>query len=102
MLRSLIGNRGAVVRDCKAALVSLIAEYERSANLRLNHAGISAGEIVRHLLDERRLTISSLAKKLEISQSSVSDMLNGRRDWSKTAIVRVSNFFGLQPTLFLR
>ena len=102
MLRSLVGQRGSAIRDYKTVLGSLIAEYERSANMRLNTSNVTAAEIVLHLLDERNMSVNTLAKELEISQSSLSDMLNGRRDWSKTAIIRISSFFGLQSGLFLR
>jgi antitoxin component HigA of HigAB toxin-antitoxin module len=102
MLRSLAGKRGSAVRDYKTVLASLIADYERSANLRLDTSGVTAADIVMHLLAEREMSINALAKLLGISQSSLSDMLNGRRDWSKLAIIRISNHFGLQPGLFLR
>jgi len=102
MLRSLVGKRGSAAQDYKAVLVSLIADYERSANLRLNTSKVTAREIVLHLLAERDMSVNGLSKELEISQSSLSDMLNGRRDWSKSAIIRISNYFGLQPAIFLR
>jgi antitoxin component HigA of HigAB toxin-antitoxin module len=102
MLRSIPGKRGPAARDYKAVLASLIADYERSANLRLDTSKVTPAEIVQHLREERGMSVSALAKALSISQSSLSDMLNGRRDWSKQAIIRVSNYFGLQPALFLR
>jgi len=101
MLRSLAGKRGPAVRDYKAVLVSLIADYERHANMRLDTSKITAAEIIQHLLDERSMSVNGLAKCLDISQSSLSEMLNGRREWSKSAIVRISKYFGLQPAIFL-
>jgi antitoxin component HigA of HigAB toxin-antitoxin module len=102
MLRSLAGKQPSAVRDYKTVLVSLIADYERVAHLRLDTSKVSAADIILHLLDERDMSVNGLAKLLKISQSSLSDMLNGRRDWSKIAIVRLSDYFGLQPGLFLR
>jgi antitoxin component HigA of HigAB toxin-antitoxin module len=102
MLRTLAGRRGPAIRDYKTVLVGLIANYERSANLRLDTSKVTAAQVVRHLLNEHGTSVSRLAKTLEISQSSLNDMLNGHRDWSKTAIVRLSNHFALQPALFLR
>jgi antitoxin component HigA of HigAB toxin-antitoxin module len=101
-LRKLVGKRGAAVRDYKIVLASLIIDYERSANLRLDTSKVTAGEVVLHLLEERDMSVNALSKALDVSQSSLSDMLNGRRDWSKPAIVRISSYFGLQPGLFLR
>jgi predicted XRE-type DNA-binding protein len=102
MLRSLVGKRGSAVQDYKTVLVSLITDYERSAHLQINTSKVSAAQIVLHLLAERDMSVNGLSKALEISQSSLNDMLNGRRDWSKPAIVRISSYFGLQPGLFLR
>jgi antitoxin component HigA of HigAB toxin-antitoxin module len=102
VLRNLAGKRGPAVRDYKTVLVGLIANYERSAHLRLDTTKITAAQVVRHLLEQHGTSVARLAKTLDISQSSLNDMLNGRRDWSKTAIVRLSNHFALQPSLFLR
>lgn len=102
VLRGLSGKRGAAARDYKGVLASLVADYERSANLRMNTSNITAAQIVRHLLGERDMTINALARVLNISQGSLSDMLNGRRQWSKHAIIRICDYFGLQPGLFLR
>jgi antitoxin component HigA of HigAB toxin-antitoxin module len=102
VLRGLIGKRGAAVRDYKAVLASLIVDYERSANLRVDTSKVTAAEIVMHLLQERGMSVNALAKTLKVSQSSLSEMVNGRRDWSKQAIIRISEYFGLQPGLFLK
>jgi antitoxin component HigA of HigAB toxin-antitoxin module len=102
MLRSLAGKRTSAIRDYKVVLVSLVAEYERSANLTLDTSDVTAADIVLHLLEDRGMSVNALAKAVAVSQSSLSDMLNGRRDWSKSAIVRISNYFGLQPGLFLK
>ncbi len=102
VLRGLAGKRGSAVRDYKSVLVSLIADYERRAKMRLDTAKVSAAEVIRHLLDERDMSVNGLAKSLDISQSSLSEMLHGRREWSKSAIIRISGYFGLQPGLFLR
>lgn len=102
MLRGLAGKRGSAVRDYKTVLASLIADYERSADLRLDTSKVSAAELILHLLDERDMSVNGLAKSLNISQSSLSEMLHGRREWSKAAIIRISEYFRLQPGLFLR
>jgi HTH-type transcriptional regulator / antitoxin HigA len=102
VLRSLGGERESGAGDYKTVLVSLIADYERHAGQRLDTSKMTAADIVRHLLAEREMSVNALAKALEISQSALSDMLNGKRDWSKAAIVRLADFFGLQRGVFLR
>jgi len=46
------------------------------------------------------LTISTLAKQIGIGQSKLSEMLSGRRDFSKTAIAKLCARFGLDPAVF--
>lgn len=101
MLRGLAGERGGDAADYKAVLVGLIAAYEKVKYLP-GTSELSAGEIVRHLLAERSMSVNALAKAAGVAQSSLSDMLNGKRDWSKSAIVRVADYFGLQRGMFLR
>ncbi len=101
-LRSLFGKRGAAVRDYKTVLLSLIVNYERSAGLQMDTSKVTAADIVKHLLEERDMSVSAFSKLIEISQSSLSEMLNGKRDWSKSAIIRIGAYFGLEPSIFLR
>src|SRR5207248_9984927 len=70
-LRRHVAKRGSAVRDYKAILVSLIANYERAMNLRLDTSKVSAAQVALHLLDERGMSANALAKALQISQSSL-------------------------------
>jgi HTH-type transcriptional regulator/antitoxin HigA len=101
-LRGLIGKKGRAVADYKAVLVTLVAQYEREAGHRVATGDVSAADVVRHLLGERNMPVTALATELEISKSTLSEMLGGKRAWSKAVIVKVSNYFALQPGLFLR
>ncbi len=83
-------------------LISIIETYERGARLQLDTSGLSAADIVRHLLAERQTSINASAKSRGISQSALSDMLNGKREWNKSVIVNVADYFGLNRGLFLR
>ena len=102
VLRSLSGERGAAVEDYKTVLVSLIEAYERDAGLRLDTSKVTAADVVRHLLEERSMSINAFAKEIGVAQSALSDMLNGKRDWSKSAIIAIADYFRLQPGIFLR
>src|SRR4051812_357020 len=83
ILRSLGGERGAAAADYKAVLVSLIQDYERNAGHRLDTSKVTAAQVVKHLLAENRLSVNAFANRIDVSQSALSDMLNGKRDWSK-------------------
>ncbi|HEY8748505.1 MAG TPA: helix-turn-helix domain-containing protein [Tepidisphaeraceae bacterium] len=101
-LRSLAGDRREVAAEFKKVLISIIEVYERESGLQLDTSGVSAAKIVRHLLAERQMSINTFAKARGISQSALSDMLNGKREWSKSVIVAVADFFGLNRGLFLQ
>lgn len=102
ILRGLSGQRDIGVADYKAVLVSLIVDYERKSAQQIDVSRTSAADIVRHLLAQRSMSVNAFAKALGLSQSALSDMLNGKRDWSKSTIVRIAGYFGLQPGIFLR
>lgn len=101
-LRSLAGDNRKVAAKFKKVLISIIESYERDARLQLDTRGVTPADIVRQLLAERNMSINALANERGISQSALSDMLNGKRDWSKSAIVAIADFFGLDRGLFLQ
>ncbi len=100
-LRGLASDKRKVATEYKKVLASLIATYEREAGLHMNVSKVSAARIVRHLLEERKMSVNAFANARGISQSALSDMLNGKRDWSKSVIVTVADYFGLNPGMFL-
>jgi antitoxin component HigA of HigAB toxin-antitoxin module len=101
-LRSLAGDKRQVAAEFKKVLISIIEMYEREAGRHQKASGVSAADIVRHLLAERRMSVNALAKSRGISQSALSDMLNGKRQWSKSVIISIADYFGLNRGLFLR
>ncbi|HEX4123244.1 MAG TPA: helix-turn-helix transcriptional regulator [Tepidisphaeraceae bacterium] len=101
-LRQLAGDKRKVAIDFKKVLTAIIEKYEREAGMQVDTSGVSAADLVRHLLAERQLSVNAFAKSQGISQSALSDMLNGNRQWSKSAIVSIADFFRLDRGLFLR
>jgi plasmid maintenance system antidote protein VapI len=48
------------------------------------------------------MSVNAFAKARGISQSALSDMLNGKRQWSRSVIINIADYFGLNRDLFLR
>jgi HTH-type transcriptional regulator/antitoxin HigA len=94
------GTRDRGVLDYLDILAGLIDEYEQAARLKVDTANRTPAELIRHLMRANGLTINRLAKQIGIAQSNVSEMLSGRRDFSKTAILKLCARFGLDPALF--
>jgi len=83
-------------------LIDLIGEYEKSVGHRIDTSKLAPGEIVRHLAEENGMTLTDLAEEIGIGQSNLSEMVSGKRDWSKKAIVALHERFLLDPMLFLK
>lgn len=88
-------------RDYLDVLGGLIADYEMRSDLTIDSRSITAADLVRHRLEERGESISSLAREIGIPQSNLSDMLSGNRDWSKAAIRGLSKRLNIRAERFL-
>ena len=94
------GTRDRAVLDYMDILAGLIDEYERAARLKVDTSNKTPAELIRHLMGANGLTISRLAKEIGVGQSNLSEILSGRRDFSKAAISKLCARFGLDPALF--
>jgi len=80
------------------ALTDLVEAYER------DHDDIpeaSEAEVLRHLLDARRLSQADLARQTAIAPSTISAVLNGTRSLTKKQLLRLAAFFHVEPEVFL-
>jgi antitoxin component HigA of HigAB toxin-antitoxin module len=87
--------------DYLDVLAGLIADFEQHASFAIDTSNVSPADVVRHLMHENDLTISALAREIGIGQSNLSEMLSGRREWSKKAIKGLCERFSINPMLFL-
>ncbi len=87
-------------RDYLDVLVDLIADYERRSNQAVDLGNVTAAELVRHRLHEKGISVNALAKKTGIAQSNLSEMLNGKRDWSKPAIRELTKLLNIRAERF--
>lgn len=53
------------------------------------------GDILKKLRKERKLTQAELAKKLQVTQSSIATIENGKREGNRDIEVKAANFFGV-------
>jgi antitoxin component HigA of HigAB toxin-antitoxin module len=101
-LRRLAGDRRPEAIDFRKVLASIMATYEREAGHAIDTSHVSAASVVRHLLAERGQSLSGFAREIGLSQGTLSDMLNGKRQWSRSTVVKLCEHFGLSPALFLK
>lgn len=88
--------------DYVDVLVDLIVDYEKRAGYAIDTSHVTAADLIRVHLEDRGQSVNALAKELSIPQSNLADMLNGRRGWSKSVIVRLRDHFGISADLFLK
>jgi antitoxin component HigA of HigAB toxin-antitoxin module len=82
-------------------LVDLIADYEKRAGQAVDTSKVSAADLVRHRIEERGMSVSSLARLIGVPQSNLSEMLSGKREWSKNAIRGLSSQLNIRADRFL-
>ena len=92
-------DRGA--SDYLDVLAELVAEYERKSAQEAGGEKLSAADMVRHRIEERGMSISALAQTIGVPQSNLSEMLNGRRGWSKTVIRGLCAYLNIRAERFL-
>jgi len=92
-------DRGA--SDYLEVLVDLVADFERRSEYGIGSSNISAADLVRHRISERNMSVNLLAKLIGVPQSNLSEMLNGNRGWSKTAIRGLSTLLSIRAERFL-
>ena len=63
---------------------------------------VSPNELLKHLLNERKLTFLAFAKKIGYSRSAIGNVISGRRSFSKKLAFACSKFFKLPLSTFLR
>jgi len=76
----------------------LIDEYESRTIEKPK--GMNPVEMIQYLIDENGLTKSQLAKQLKVSRQLVTDILNYRRNISKTMVNKLAERFCLNPSAF--
>lgn len=96
------GHLDAGSRDYLGVLVDLMGDYEKRAGYELDTSRVSAVDLVRHRLEEKGLSVSALARQINMPQSNLSEMLASKRGWSKTAILALSEHLSIAAERFLK
>lgn len=80
------------------ALTDLVEVYE-DENVPLPKA--SPEGVLRELMDANRLSQLALEKRTGIAQSTISDVLNGKRSLTSGHVQKLARLFGVSPAVFL-
>jgi HTH-type transcriptional regulator / antitoxin HigA len=84
--------------DYLEALGLLVQAYEDE---HVSMPEVSAEGMLRHLLDQYGKTLSQVAKDTGIAVSTLSAVLNGKRELTRRHIEKLAPYFGVMPAVFL-
>lgn len=80
-------------------LLSTLAENYEGRRFPTPRQG--AGALLAHLLETRSVSQSDVSRSTGVAASTICDVIAGRRALSRRNIVRLANYFGVDPAIFL-
>jgi HTH-type transcriptional regulator / antitoxin HigA len=83
--------------DYIAVLAKLVEEYE---NEHYPSGPVSSAAMLAHLIEAKGITQARLAADTGVTESTISQLLQGKRKLSRQTIVIFANYFHVEPTLF--
>lgn len=84
--------------DYLAVLSRLVGDYEDTYH---PLPALSDADMLRHLIDSRGLTQARVASDVGIPESTVSEVLSGRRRLNRGHIEALARYFKVSPAVFL-
>ena len=85
-------------QDYLDVLTDLVESYE---NIHVDIPAASEADVVRALMESNGLSQAMLAKRVGISQSTISAVLNGASALTKEQVILLAKEFRLSPLAFL-
>ena len=86
-------------QDYLAALSRFVSDYE-GEHLRIDLSGLGPVNVLKHLMEAHGMSTADLGRVLG-SQSAASMVLTGKRELSKSQVVKLARHFGIEAGLFL-
>jgi HTH-type transcriptional regulator/antitoxin HigA len=62
---------------------------------------VSAGEMLRFLIEQRRVTQQTVSRETGIANSTITALVKGQREMTRKHIETFARYFGAQPAVFL-
>ena len=84
-------------QDYLDVLSDLVEAYEAEA---VPIAPVSDGDMLRFLIEHKGVTQTEVAKKAGIAESTISEVLAGKRKLNRTQIGKLARFFHVEPGTF--
>jgi HTH-type transcriptional regulator/antitoxin HigA len=99
MVDSLLDRRdlGPEEEDYLEVLADLIERYEAEAH---PIAPVSDAEMLAHLIEAKGVAQTEISTATGIADSTISEILNGKRSLSRSHIGKLARYFNVSPNVF--
>jgi HTH-type transcriptional regulator/antitoxin HigA len=99
MIDSLIDQkvRSAPEEDYLDVISNLVHAYEEE---HIPMRSVSDSEMLKYLIDLREVTQAELAKATGVAESTISEVLSGKRKLNRTQIGKLAKYFHVGPGVF--
>lgn len=99
MVDSLLDRKNLAVeeKDYLEVLGGLIEQYESEAH---PIAPVSDVEMLRHLIEAKGVSQTEVSKATGIADSTISEVLKGKRALNRSHIGKLARFFNVSPDVF--
>jgi HTH-type transcriptional regulator/antitoxin HigA len=84
-------------KDYLLVLVDLVGKYEQE---RFPIPPVSAAEVLEHLVESRGVTQRDVSTATGIAETTVSELLRGKRPMNRRHIEALARFFAVSPAVF--
>jgi HTH-type transcriptional regulator / antitoxin HigA len=84
-------------QDYLEILTDIVEKYERDEHPMRRP---SDAEMLRFLIEDRKITQSELAEATKIANSTISEILSGKRELTRSHVGVIAKYFGVRPTVF--
>jgi HTH-type transcriptional regulator / antitoxin HigA len=101
VLDQLLSRKNPLDQQEQGYLDSLSHEIERYEAVNVPIPDVSGAAMLRHLIEARDITLSDLATTTGIVISTLSSVLNGKRELNRRHIEKLAPYFGVSPGVFL-
>jgi HTH-type transcriptional regulator/antitoxin HigA len=86
--------------DYLEVLSDLVERYEDKHHP-IPTEDLTDGEMLRHLLEARRVTQAAVARATGIRESRISEVISNKRQLTRAQISSLSEYFHVSPTVFI-
>jgi antitoxin component HigA of HigAB toxin-antitoxin module len=105
VLRSLNGKNGQSTNDYARVLIDQVLEFEKRMGYgdELRKTRLTPAERIEIRMQDMGIpSVSALARAIGVQQSNLSEMMSGKRGFSKNAIAGLYRVLKIRPEVFLK